>query len=143
MHVKLIHEKRKDYKCSMCNYAAGTRQGLGYHVKSAHEHLRDVVCDECDYRTSHKHNLVFHMKVVHKKIKEYECSSCGHKCAELRGLRRHIEAKHGESTKEATKSDQRCCEVCGFKSSKSSELARHDDFVVCFPCLYAWTKSQN
>ena len=85
------------------------------------------------------------MKVVHKKIKEYDCSSCGHKCATNNLLQRHIEANHTESTEksnEGDNNDKTTCQICGFKSSKISEVAKHEDFVVCFACLYAWTKNE-
>ena len=145
-HIKLVHEKRRDYKCSMCSYAAGSAQSLGWHVKAQHEHMRDNVCSECDYRTSAKHNLVAHVKIVHRNIKEHECSRCGHKCATNNLLQRHIEANHtepAEKSPDGEHNDKTTCLICGFESSKISELAIHEDFVVCFACLYAWTKNEN
>merc|ERR1712150_72617 len=128
---KLKHEKRRDYKCSMCDYAAGRRQGLSYHTKMVHEKIKDINCQHCDSKFSLNEDLTRHVKVVHNKIKEYECNKCGYEFGTNSELKRHIGSKHkkdepppeniqenvqdkGDDVTETT------CQMCGFKSSKIS-----------------------
>ena len=131
-HIKCVHEKRRDYQCSMCNYAASIRKVLNQHVKSVHEKIRDLECKKCDFKCSLKGNLVKHMKEVHDKIKDHECPRCGKKFTRSHRLLNHIDKIHerSENTRGnvGDKSDhitETICQLCGFKSSKISELARH------------------
>ena len=135
-HVRVVHEKRRDFKCSMCNYAAGVRKVLSQHVKSVHEHIKDHVCEKCDYKSSDRANILRHMKRVHENIREHECSKCDMTFSRSQDLLRHIKT-HDRVKKTVSKNtpesipDKRghitetICQICGFKSSKVSELARH------------------
>ena len=136
-HVKVVHEKRRDFKCSMCNHAASKKTNLSQHVKSVHLRVRDQECEKCDFKCSHKAVLVRHMKEVHENIRDHECPKCDMKFSRSLILVAHIERIHErgkktvrENTKEniPDRSDyitETICQICGFKSSKVSELARH------------------
>ena len=126
----------------MCDYAAGKRDHLSSHTKSVHEKIKDLKCEHCDLKFSDPANLTRHVKVVHKEIREYECALCGKQFGTNQGLKSHIENVHekdksvpanaqedvqdqGDQVTETT------CQMCGFKSSKISELASH--YYVHFP----------
>ena len=131
-HVKVVHEKRRDFKCSMCHYAASQRKALSQHIKSVHEHVKDQVCGKCDFTCSYKSNLIQHMQGVHEEIRDHECPKCGKKFKRSLHLLGHIDTIHGRSKNTQEKCPDKkdhitetICQICGFKSSKVSELARH------------------
>ena len=134
-NVKVVHEKRRDYKCSMCNYAAGEKSSLRHHVKAVHEHVRDQECEESDYKSSQKGTLVRHMILIREKIKDHECPWCGKKFARSSKVMDHINRRHekGANTQKYSQFkrghiSETTCAICGFTSSKLSELADH--FIV-------------
>ena len=124
----------------MCDYAGGTRQNLSYHTKVVHEKIKDIKCEHCDKMFWFQEHLTVHVKVVHKKIKEYECKTCDHKFGTNWHLKNHIERVHDKDKPTNSKENiqergddvtETTCQMCGFKSSKISELASH--YYVHFP----------
>ena len=156
-HIKIVHEKRRDYKCSLCEYAGGTRKDLSYHTKGVHEKIKDIVCEHCDYKCSTKEDLTKHVKYVHKGIKDFKCPMCSFECHRNHRLMRHIEVIHEKDRSNAqlknhveakgkVKDDSDfidgepwTCQICGFKSDKVSELARH----VNEPCGPSQSQTSN
>ena len=63
-HISAVHEKRKDFNCSFCDYAAARRQNLSTPVKEVHEKIKDHECEQCDYKSSQLVNLRRHVKHV-------------------------------------------------------------------------------
>ena len=99
-----------------------------------HEKIKDIKCEQCDYKCSIQENLTRHVKTVHKGIKEYECNKCGKQFGFNGGLLRHIKAIHEKDksvpaiTQENVQDQsdditETTCQLCGFSSSKISELA--------------------
>ena len=135
-HVKVVHEKRRDFKCSMCHYAASQRKALSQHIKSVHEHVKDQACEKCDYKCSDSSNMIRHMKMVHENIREHECPKCDKTYCRSQDLLKHIQT-HDRVKETVSKNTPKnipdksgyitetICRICGFKSSKVSELARH------------------
>ena len=133
-HIKAVHEKRRDHKCSLCDYAAGTRQTLSYHTKEVHEKIKDLECPHCDMKFCQPSMLNRHVKVVHKGIRESKCTICGKQFGTNENLKSHIKANHEKDksvpaiTQENVQDQsddvtETTCQLCGFSSSKISELA--------------------
>ena len=143
-HIKFVHDKIREYKCSMCDFAAVTRQNLSHHTKAVHEKIRDQNCEHCDYKSSLPQDLNKHVKHVHKGIKEYKCTACGKQFSTNENLKRlivrHHEAKSVPANTQEDVQDQgdhvteTTCQMCGFTSSKISELGRH--YYAHFPVPY-------
>ena len=53
VHVRTVHEKRKDYACPHCAAAFGTACHLTRHVHTVHEKRRDNVCPHCSAAFTH------------------------------------------------------------------------------------------
>ena len=141
-HTKLVHDRRRDYKCSLCEFAAGTRQNLSQHTKEVHEKIKDIECEHCDYKCSMLSRLTQHVKIVHEGIKEYKCTVCGKQFGTNWELKCHIKNNHKKdkwvpANTQENKQDQgdhiaeTTCAMCGFTSSKISELACH--YYAHFP----------
>ena len=62
--------KDKKFKCEQCPYAAGYSSHIKRHIKVVHEKIRDYICGECDYTASKKINLMRHVKEVHEKVRD-------------------------------------------------------------------------
>ena len=81
--------------------------------------------------------MIRHMKMVHENIREHECPKCDMTFSRPEVLLRHIARIHDRVKKTVSKNTpesipdesgyitETICQICGFKSSKVSELARH------------------
>ena len=112
---------------------------------------KEYQCSECDFKSSAKsastakRSLRRHIKTVHDKIKDHKCSMCEFAATDKRVLTKHVKKQHGidKKDKEVPANTQEnvqdqgdhitetTCQMCGFKSSKISELSRH--YYVHFP----------
>ena len=110
---------------------------MSYHTKIVHEKIKDNECQHCDVTFSLKENLTRHVKIVHEGIREYECKTCGHEFGTNQELQRHIKAIHEKIQSQENIQDQgdhvteTTCAMCGFTSSKISELSCH--YYAHFP----------
>ena len=75
-HLKSAQERKRDFKCDQCEYAASSKCNLTHHVRSVHRKERQFRCDQCDYAASVKCNLTLHVQSVHGKKKPFKCHLC-------------------------------------------------------------------
>ena len=47
------------------------------HIKVVHDKIKDFVCKLCDLAFANSWNLRDHVKIVHGKIKDETCQICG------------------------------------------------------------------
>ena len=47
VHVRTVHEKRKDHACPHCAAAFGRAGDLTTHVRTVHEKRKDHACPHC------------------------------------------------------------------------------------------------
>ena len=77
-HIKRIHEDNPDeFQCDICQKILRQKSALKMHRKIIHEKVRDHKCKVCDYAASCEGNLSKHTRTVHLKIdifREYEGS---------------------------------------------------------------------
>ena len=94
--IKDVHDKIKDYKCEMCEYAASRKDTLKLHRMSVHN------IGEKRYKCKHCHNAYYksfelrsHM-LVHdkKKIRYLSCEYCGDQFLRKSNLASHKKKYH-------------------------------------------------
>ena len=99
-HIKLIHEKIKDFKCTynLCNYTCSANGSLNIHIKQVHMQIKDFKCtyNLCNYTCSSNNDMTRHIKYIHTKIKDVKCNYnlCDFKCSQTSHLKRHIKSVH-------------------------------------------------
>ena len=130
-HVKLIHDKIKDFKCDKCDFSCSAKGTLKKHVKNVHDKIKDFKCDKCDFECSDKGNLKRHGKQVHDKIKDVKCIHCDYLCSSTDTLKTHIKMVHDKIK------DFKCVK-CDFSCSTNSDLKIHvkiiHDKIKDFKC---------
>ena len=89
-----VNEKKKPFKCKLCNYETGLNYNLKKHTEIVHEGLKPFKCRICDFKTGDKTNLKTHIDSFHEGIKPFKCNICDYKTAEQSKLKKHIEAVH-------------------------------------------------
>ena len=115
-HVKIIHEKRKDYKCEKCEKLFSDKNNLKAHVKMVHENIKDKICDVCGKAFGNTTMLKVHKDAVHEGLK-VQCPNC-HKYLSKSGLKEHIDTVH-------IKSKRYNCQFCEKSYGGQTHLRRH------------------
>jgi len=111
VHVRTVHEKRRDYQCYKCGKAFGEASLLRRHCQAVHDDERCFECNECGavFRTAaYRDN---HINAVHKKEPSFACDKC-QKVFRWKGdVSRHKKSEHGEMKQIRCKS----CHACYFE----------------------------
>jgi hypothetical protein len=79
-----------------CGYASEQKGNLKRHIKIVHDKIKDFKCDKCVYETSESGNLKKHIKMVHDKIKDFKCDKCEYITSTNGHLNRHKLSCAGE-----------------------------------------------
>ena len=77
VHIRVIHEERKDPKCDMCGKFFSQTKSLKRHIHTIHESHKDYKCHSCDKSFSQPGDLKRHIYIVHEGHKDFNCESCG------------------------------------------------------------------
>lgn len=72
-HERVVHLKKKFFRCSKCDYATHIRARYTKHVK--YHSMPMIKCDICDFRTPYKWNLERHNK-NHQGGGAFQCFMC-------------------------------------------------------------------
>jgi hypothetical protein len=76
-HLKAVHDRIKDNKCSQRDYASSSSSAMTRHIKKVHDKIKDYKCVLCEYAGSSKTLLTKHVKIIHQKIKNFhKCPHC-------------------------------------------------------------------
>ena len=115
-HIKLVHDKIKDQKCTICEFACTDYRVLARHLERQHgvvkdkpvkvssgkmEEDKEIKCMLCDFKSMAKTKtlakacLKNHVKRVHNKERDVKCSMCDYSTYDNRILARHMESLHG------------------------------------------------
>ena len=62
-----MHERKKEFKCEVCNYEGCLKSLLDKHIASAHENLKGFRCELCNQQFTNKSNLKAHVEAVHEE----------------------------------------------------------------------------
>ena len=53
-HVASVHERKKPFKCEICDFSASQKSVKDLHVAAVHEGKKPFKCENCDYRSASK-----------------------------------------------------------------------------------------
>ncbi|XP_070228013.1 PR domain zinc finger protein 5 isoform X3 [Bos mutus] len=122
VHVQVVHERHKKYRCELCNKAFVTPSVLRSHKKThtgekekicpycgqkfassgtlrvhirSHTGERPYQCPYCEKGFSKNDGLKMHIR-THTREKPYKCSECGKAFSQKRGLDEHTRTHTGE-----------------------------------------------
>ena len=123
-HVKIVHEKRRDYICPECEKTFQNKSHLRNHVQRVHLNMREE-CPDCGKMVQDLHN---HRTFVHLKVKNFPCELCDTRCTTSTALRKHISSVHKEEKQE--------CPECGdsVKHLEQHMKQRHSDVKKFYQC---------
>jgi hypothetical protein len=82
--------------CPNCEYTSPYARHLIQHIKLVHEKLRDFKCLQCHWAFSLEGHLKRHVKAVHQKAKDKKCPHCDHVAFQVWNLKEHVRKKHGK-----------------------------------------------
>jgi uncharacterized C2H2 Zn-finger protein len=94
MHVRTVHEKRRDYACPHCTAAFGAANSLTTHVRTVHEKRRDHACPHCTAAFGVANTLMAHVRTVHEKRRDHACPHCTAAFGRAGSLARHVRLVH-------------------------------------------------
>ncbi|XP_054572740.1 PR domain zinc finger protein 5 [Eptesicus fuscus] len=143
VHVQVVHERHKKYRCELCNKAFVTPSVLRSHKKThtgekektcpycgqkfassgtlrvhirSHTGERPYQCPYCEKGFSKNDGLKMHIR-THTREKPYKCSDCSKAFSQKRGLDEHRRTHTGEKPFQ--------CDVCDLAFSLKKMLIRH------------------
>jgi len=142
-HMKSAHEKKRDFKCDQCEYAASSKCNLTHHIKSVHKKERHFKCDQCDYAASVKCNLTHHIQSVHGKKRDFKCHLCDYAASVKCNLTSHIRSVHEKKRDfKCNQCDYAATVKCNLTSHIKSVHEKKRDFK-CGKCDYATSMKCN
>ena len=74
-HAATVHERKKQFKCDLCNAQFITKQSMKVHISTVHEGTKQFKCDICNAMFGHKSNLNTHVAALQQSIKERRYSN--------------------------------------------------------------------
>lgn len=98
LHVTRMHERARNFKCTMCPKAFFQKPDLRDHMKS-HLNIRDKICETCGKGFTNGHSLIRHRQ-IHSEVKKFECKLCDAKFHQFVGLNGHMKRTHNIAKKE-------------------------------------------
>ncbi|XP_076996289.1 PR domain zinc finger protein 5 isoform X4 [Tamandua tetradactyla] len=143
VHVQVVHERHKKYRCELCSKAFVTPSVLRSHKKThtgekekicpycgqkfassgtlrvhirSHTGERPYQCPYCEKGFSKNDGLKMHIR-THTREKPYKCSECSKAFSQKRGLDEHTRTHTGEKPFQ--------CDVCDLAFSLKKMLTRH------------------
>ena len=106
-HVMSVHERKKPYKCLICDYSCFEKGTLKKHIHNVHEEKTQYKCPTCDFTSSYKNSLKANITTIHAGLKPHnkcpihegekpcKCSVCDYNCLKKGSLKRPINM-HGK-----------------------------------------------
>ena len=134
--------KRKEYKCTSCEFKATRPMALKEHKLSKHtsEEERQKYlkkCPECDYTSVRVSCIKRHFEIMHER-KTYTCEwfGCDFVTQRKQLLKDHIRSVH--------QGMQFICDKCGFETTTQDYLSKHiktvhgteNDSLLCEQCSF-------
>lgn len=114
-HIKVVHEKVKDYFCDQCSKAFGDPALLKSHQARVHSKVREFICNICQKEWLTKAELVNHMR-THTGEKPFVCEVCSKGFVYKQDLQAHRRTHDGF---------KHTCEHCGAEFTYAKGLNQH------------------
>ena len=89
-----VHEGKKLFSCTVCNFGFQKQSALIRHVEAVHEKKKDYECSVCEHRFSNINQLKTHIEIVHEGKKPFKCSKCDRRFTHRGKLKIHIANIH-------------------------------------------------
>ena len=67
-HIVMMHDKTKDFKCTLCTKEFSTNGQLTSHVQSFHHHVKKSYCNMCDKMFANNAAVKQHMQEVRSTV---------------------------------------------------------------------------
>ena len=85
-------------QCPQCDKKLSGKTALNLHIRTIHEKRRDFICDECGKCFTQRVALQVHIKGMHSEEKKagYACPKCDKVWTSERGRQLHMEKTHNE-----------------------------------------------
>ena len=92
-HIKRVHEKKKNFQCSLCPKSFFSKGHFEEHTNGVHLNLKPFQCEKCEFATAYRTILREHNKVAHGN-RRYDCPYCNHSARYKGNLDKHINNVH-------------------------------------------------
>uniref|UniRef100_G1P685 Zinc finger protein n=1 Tax=Myotis lucifugus TaxID=59463 RepID=G1P685_MYOLU len=138
----LIHNSERTFKCHHCDATFKRKDTLNVHVQVVHERHKKYRCELCNKAFVTPSVLRSHKK-THTGEKEKTCPYCGQKFASSGTLRVHIRSHTGERPYQCPYCEKGFSKNDGLKMHiRTHTRFQHIDCVE-FPCSSAFLKAQG
>lgn len=98
IHIRNVHQKRKDFKCEKCGKLYSQKSTMLLHVRTVHEGIRDWKCDEpgCGKELFTKQSVQIHYRNIHLLQRNWKCEvlGCGSDFQKKHQLTKHNKKVH-------------------------------------------------
>ena len=71
-----VDERKKQFKCEICDYSSSQKGDLNRHVASVHEKKKPNKCETCDFSCFAKSHMKSHVVSVHENKRPFKCEIC-------------------------------------------------------------------
>ena len=112
----------RDYKCSICDRASTSENGLQIHIKTVHGGNKPHKCLICPMSFSTKYRVEIHTKTIHETDNAFKCTLCKSSYKAEMNLKRHITTVHEGK-------NQFACFNCDDSFVLRKELDAHMEFA--------------
>lgn len=151
-HIKFVHEKQRDFQCSVCPKKFWTKTYLRKHLeshKSTMERHRPHKCDRCGQAYFTVNALQAHKTAVHDGNKIFKCKDCPKVFGYQSSLSKHVQMRHKidkernddmqvEPSPEIQRHHRFQC-ICGYTNEDADAIVTHTR--VC-PAQLEFLKNQ-
>ena len=103
---------KKNHQCRLCMKTHNSPSDLLVHIKSVHERRKDENCHICDKKFARKNDLRKHI-MRHERIKNFVCELCGKGYPFKHELTMHINSKMCSNEKEKLDTIEEAYNRCG------------------------------
>ena len=103
---------KKNHQCRLCMKTHNSPSDLLVHIKSVHEQRKDENCHICDKKFARKNDLRKHI-MRHERIKNFVCELCGKGYPFKHELTMHINSKMCSNEKEKLNTIEEAYNRCG------------------------------
>ena len=98
--AKAVARDVKPHACPQCASSFSTARYRDVHVRTVHEKRRDHACPHCAATFTAASSLVVHVRTVHEKRKDHACPHCAAAFGAASNLTRHVRTQHPENTQD-------------------------------------------